>query len=181
MATETDRSTQRRTSLSRARVLQAGVQLADKGGIGALSMRRLAQGLGVEAMSLFYHVDSKEALLDGLVEVVLDEIEEAVGGFDVPANGADWKTSNDLARHALHALGSRALGFSQELFAPADEDQAMAMLEEMADQIPHLVGMMTEVAHDDPDSTLGWCDDQYEFESGLDLILDGLDRLREQG
>jgi hypothetical protein len=53
------------------------------------------------------------------------------------------------------------------------------MLEKMADQLPHLVGMMMEVAHDDPDSTLGWCDDQTEFEFGLDLILDGLDRMRE--
>jgi hypothetical protein len=39
--------------------------------------------------------------------------------------------------------------------------------------------MLMEVAHDDPDSTLGWCDDQTEFEFGLDVILDGLDRLRE--
>ena len=48
----------------------------------------------------------------------------------------------------------------------------------MTDQIPHLVGMLMEVAHDDPDSTLGWCDDQTEFEFGLDLILDGLDPMR---
>jgi hypothetical protein len=53
------------------------------------------------------------------------------------------------------------------------------MLESFADQVPHLVGMLKEVAHDDPDSTLGWCDYQAEFEFGLDLILDGLDRLRE--
>jgi hypothetical protein len=38
--------------------------------------------------------------------------------------------------------------------------------------------MMAEIAHDDPDTTLGWCDDQTEFEFGLDLILDGLDRMR---
>jgi hypothetical protein len=38
--------------------------------------------------------------------------------------------------------------------------------------------MMAEVAHDDPDTTLGWCDDQTEFEFGLDLILDGLERAR---
>ena len=38
--------------------------------------------------------------------------------------------------------------------------------------------MFMEVAHDDPDTTLGWCDDKTEFEFGLDLILDGLDRLR---
>jgi hypothetical protein len=56
----------------------------------------------------------------------------------------------------------------------------MAMMEEMADQVPHLIAMMMEVAHDDPDSTLGWCDDQYEFEFGLDLILDGLERLAQR-
>jgi hypothetical protein len=60
--------------------------------------------------------------------------------------------------------------------APAEATPSM---EEMADQLPHLVGMMVEIAHDDPDSTLGWCDDQTEFEFGLDLILDGLDKLRE--
>jgi hypothetical protein len=94
----------------------------------------------------------------------------------------DGGFSYDLGHHALHALGSRALGFTQELFDPGDEagdEEATAMLESMADQLPHLVGMMMEVAHDDPDSTLGWCDDQTEFEFGLDLILDGLDRMRE--
>lgn len=52
------------------------------------------------------------------------------------------------------------------------------MLEQMADQFPYIVGMMAEVAHTDPESTLGWCDSQYEFEFGLDLILDGLERIR---
>jgi AcrR family transcriptional regulator len=104
---------------------------------------------------------------DGLIRLMRD------GGF-----------SYDLAHHALHALGSRALGFTQELFDPGDgaiDDEAAAMLETMADHLPHLVGMLQEVAHDDPDSTLGWCDDQTEFEFGLDLILDGLDRLRDAG
>jgi AcrR family transcriptional regulator len=96
--------------------------------------------------------------------------------------GFSW----DLAHHALHALGSRALGFAQELFDPnagggsgAGEDPAAAM-QSMAEQLPHLVGMLAEVMHDDPDSTLGWCDDQSEFEFGIDLLLDGLDRLRER-
>ena len=82
----------------------------------------------------------------------------------------------------MHALGSRALGFTQEMFEPDDpqegEAESMAMMEEMADQVPHLIPMMMEVAHDDPDSTLGWCDNQYEF--GLDLILDGLERLAQR-
>ena len=53
-----------------------------------------------------------------------------------------------------------------------------AELAAMAESLPHLAAMLAEVAHDDPDTTLGWCDDQTEFEFGLDLILDGLDRLR---
>lgn len=82
----------------------------------------------------------------------------------------------------MHALGSRAVGFTQELFEPdAPEtggDDALAMVEEMADRFPHIVGMIGEIAHDDPNSSLGWCDDQSEFEFALDLILDGLERLR---
>ena len=87
----------------------------------------------------------------------------------------------EVIHHALHALGSRALGFSQELFDPSggiSDEEAAAALEAVADQIPYLVSMFRQVAHDDPDSTLGWCDDQTEFEFGLDLILDGLDKLR---
>jgi hypothetical protein len=49
------------------------------------------------------------------------------------------------------------------------------MFEQMAEQFPFLAEMARQVSHDD-DSTLGWCDDQFEFEFGLDLILDGLDR-----
>ncbi|WP_035856383.1 TetR/AcrR family transcriptional regulator C-terminal domain-containing protein [Cryptosporangium arvum] len=84
----------------------------------------------------------------------------------------------DLAHHALHALGSRALGFAQELFDPGDAGGAAEVPPEMAAAVPNLVGMLAEVAHDDPGSTLGWCDDQFEFEFGLDLVLDGLERLR---
>jgi hypothetical protein len=101
---------------------------------------------------------------DGLLKLMRD------GGF-----------SYDLIHHALHALGSRALGFSQEMFDPSGgtgSDETAAALEAMAAQIPHLVGMVMEVAHDDPESTLGWCDDQAEFEFGLDLLLDGLEKMR---
>jgi hypothetical protein len=95
----------------------------------------------------------------------------------------DGGFSYDLIHHSLHALGSRAIGFSQELFDPgggAGDADANAAMASMATQLPYLVGMMMEVAHDDPDSTLGWCDDQTEFEFGLDVVLDGLDRLRER-
>ena len=64
----------RRAPLSRDQVLQAAVALADEGGIGALSMRKLGQVLGVEAMSLYNHVASKADLLDGMIDVVFGEI-----------------------------------------------------------------------------------------------------------
>ena len=64
-----------RVPLSRERILEAAVRLADEGGIESLSMRRLARELGVEAMSLYNHVASKSALVDGAVDLVLEEIE----------------------------------------------------------------------------------------------------------
>jgi hypothetical protein len=94
----------------------------------------------------------------------------------------DGGFSFDLCHHALHALGSRAMGFTQELFDPGDaaaNENSADMLAGMADQFPNLVAMLADVVHDDPESTLGWCDDQTEFEFGLDVILDGLDRLRD--
>jgi len=94
--------------------------------------------------------------------------------------------SLDLAHHALHALGSRALGFSQELFTTDDKDvdpdAALLMFQQMAGRFPHLTELLKIVTHD-PGSTLGragGCDDQFEFEFGLDLLLDGLERLRER-
>lgn len=87
----------------------------------------------------------------------------------------------DLAHHAMHTLGSRALGFTQELFQPPSEQsehEAAATLVAMADRFSNIVGMMSNDPHTDSGAILGWCDDQAEFEFGLDLILDGLDRLR---
>ncbi|MFD0568129.1 TetR/AcrR family transcriptional regulator [Kitasatospora gansuensis] len=148
----------RRTPLSRDRVLRAAVALADRTGIDALSMRKLAQELGVVPMALYKHVANKDQLLDGMVDFVLGEI-------GPPAPGPDWQSavrarilaarsallghtwaatvvrsrtaptpallaytdsliglfrtggfSVDLTHHAMHALGSRLLGFTQELF-----------------------------------------------------------------
>src|SRR3954449_4035365 len=75
-----------RARLSRERVLRAAVALADAGGLEALTMRRLGEELGVEAMSLYKHVANKEALLDGMVDLVFAEIE-------LPSGDADWRTA----------------------------------------------------------------------------------------
>jgi AcrR family transcriptional regulator len=93
--------------------------------------------------------------------------------------------SIDLAHHAFHALGSRILGFSQELFVSGDEDvppeMAAVMVQQIAAGFPHL-GELVKVVYHDTGSTLGsGCDDQFEFEFGLDLILDGLERLKDAG
>jgi hypothetical protein len=88
---------------------------------------------------------------------------------------------NDLAHHAMHAMGSRFLGFDQELFKPsaaAPDGPDTAVLDDLATDLPYLTAMLAEVAHDDPDSTFGWCDDQTEFEFTLDILLDGLERHR---
>ena len=89
----------------------------------------------------------------------------------------------DLAHHAMHALGSRALGFTQELFVSGNDEvppeMTSLMLQQMAMQYPHLGRLLQAVFHD-TGSTLGsGCDDQFEFEFALDLLLDGLDRMRE--
>jgi AcrR family transcriptional regulator len=209
------------------------VEVADRGGIGALTMRGLAEHFGVEAMSLYYHVDNKAALLDGAVEMVIGEIMAAVAELDGPSPEEDWKAalrlrilaarsvllrhkwapavieqrtkmspaviyyyegvlgilrrggfSYDLAHHSLHALGSRAIGFSQELFQPAssaDDNASAEVMEQVAQQLPHLMGMLEAISHDDPDSTIGWCDDQEEFEFGIDVLLDGLEQARRRG
>src|SRR3712207_8923049 len=74
----------KRRPLSRRRVLEAAVRFADREGLEALSMRKLGADLGVEAMSLYNHVPNKDALLDGMVEVLLGELE-------VPSEKAGWE------------------------------------------------------------------------------------------
>jgi AcrR family transcriptional regulator len=88
----------RREPVTRDRAITAAVALADAQGLGSLSMRRLAQELGVEAMSLYHHVANKEAVLDGMVDRVFAEIE-------LPAPGAAWKEAmRDRARSARTTL-----------------------------------------------------------------------------
>ena len=83
-----------REPLSKQRVLLAAVRIADEEGIAALSMRRLGQALGVEAMSLYKHVANKDDLLAGIVDIVAAEIER-------PAIGGDWQRS--MRRRAVSA------------------------------------------------------------------------------
>ncbi|MFC8301624.1 TetR/AcrR family transcriptional regulator, partial [Micromonospora orduensis] len=75
-----------RTPLTRERILLAAVALADAAGIQALSMRNLAQDLGVVPMALYKHVANKDELLDGMIDVVVGEI-------DPPRDDLDWKRS----------------------------------------------------------------------------------------
>ena len=80
MATQPDREPEPRVPLSRERVLRAALALADQGGIESLSMRKLGQELGVEAMSLYNHVANKDDLLDGIVDLVVERDRAAVAG-----------------------------------------------------------------------------------------------------
>jgi AcrR family transcriptional regulator len=204
--------------LSRERVLRAAVVLADRDGVGSLSMRRLAKELGVEAMSLYHHVASKHALLDGMVDLVFGEI-------DLPTGG-DWKAAmrqraisarqvlsrhpwaialmesrrtpgpanlrhHDavlgclrqagfpvaLAAHAYSMLDAYIYGFAlQEASLPFDTPEetaevAQSILAQLpADAYPHLTELAVQHVLQ-PGYDYG---NEYEF--GLDLILDGLDR-----
>ena len=90
-----------REPLSAARLLGAAVELADTEGIAAVTMRRLAGVLGVEAMSLYHHVPGKEALLDGLVDAVVEEVTTAIRKLDEHTVKADWQST--LRRRFLAA------------------------------------------------------------------------------
>jgi AcrR family transcriptional regulator len=78
MAAQPDAAEKPRPPLTRERVLRAAVELADAHGILSLTMRKLGQEVGVEAMSLYNHVANKEDVLDGLVEVIVGEVIAAV-------------------------------------------------------------------------------------------------------
>ena len=214
-----------RIPLTKDRVLTTAIALADTHGVEALTMRRLAEELGVEAMSLYHHVPNKEALLDGVVDLVFAEIATALSVVE-PVETSHWKAavraralaartvllrhkwapaliesraapgmpyaqymdgviallragglSFDLIHHGMHALGSRAMGFVQEIGEPEGANvPSTFQLDAMEPLVPNIVAMLRVVTHADPESTLGWCDDQSEFEFGLNLILDGLER-----
>ena len=212
-----------RESLSRERVLRAAVLLADEDGIESLTMRKLGQRLGVEAMSLYNHVANKDDLLDGVVDLVVSEI-------DVPGDTTDWRAAMrgravsaqavfarhpwagalvdsrqssgparlryfdwvigtlrragftlELAVRAFSLLDSYVYGFGrQQLNVSADsdstpEEMAEAFLRAIpADAYPYLREMVVEHA------MKARYDESADFAFGLDLILDGLERLRDR-
>ena len=215
----------RRIPLSRDRVLRAAVALADEAGIESVSMRRLAQELGVVPMALYKHVADKEDVLAGMVDVVVGEI-------DPPADDTDWKSairqriflarqtllqhpwaarvlesqatptprvmayidstigvfraggfSIGLTHHVMHAMGSRIFGFTQELFNDSprvDPETSAAMPPEMAQQFPYITELVAAISHDQGSVVGPGCDDHFEFEFALDLLLDGIEKLRQQ-
>jgi AcrR family transcriptional regulator len=216
----------RRAPLSRHRVLSAAVRLADDGGIDALSMRRLAQELGVVPMALYKHVANKDELLDAMVDLVIGEIAppEAELGWKgavrrriLSARQAllrhPWARrvmetqtaptpavlaytdamigtflagglSVDLTHHVMHALGSRIFGFTQELHQDghvSDPAELAAMAQQLAEVFPNVVAVATSRLHDEGSVVGTGCDDQFEFEFALDLLLDGVDRLHQAG
>ena len=219
MASATRRTTSSHAPLSRERILRAAVAFADESGIGSLSMRKLGEALGVEAMSLYNHVANKAELLDGMIDLVFSEI-------DLPADGSGWKTamrtravsarqvlarhrwaiglmesrrspgpatlrhhdavlgclrragfSVELTAHAYSLLDSYIYGFAlQEASLPFDTSEETAQVtQQIAGQMP--AGAYPYLAEIAAEHVLqpGY---QYggEFEIGLALILDALDR-----
>jgi AcrR family transcriptional regulator len=103
-----------RSRLNRARVLQSAMAVADAGGIDALTIRSLAQHLGVKPMSVYYYVANKDEILDGIVDLVFSEIE-------LPASDGDWRAEMhrraDSARRALRAH-AWAIGLMESRTSP---------------------------------------------------------------
>lgn len=217
----------KRMPLNRERVLLAAVAMADRDGLDAISMRNLSQDLGVVPMALYKHVANKEELLDGMIDVIVAEIDPAPSSPDPAWKGAvrrrilssrrallrhPWAprliesrtrqtastldyansligmlraggVSVDLAHHAMHALGSRMWGFSQEVFpTPADGPAPLPPGIDLVARYPHIVEMATAARPHEPGSVVGsGCDDQFEFEFALDLLLDGIEKRHRSG
>ena len=218
VAKKTRQQAKPRPPLSKERVLHAAITLADEIGIASLSMRKLGQELGVEAMSLYKHVANKDDVLDGIVDIVASRIE-------VPFIGGDWKKAMRqraisahevllrhpwatmlivsranvgpamlryvdatigclrkagfpyaMADHAWNAIDSYVYGFTlQKLNFPFDPaayaEVAKTFLPRIpADEYPWLNGLSRQVID-------GHHDGLHDLELGLDLILDGLERL----
>jgi hypothetical protein len=90
--------------------------------------------------------------------------------------------SVDLTHHVMHALGSRIFGFTQELYdEPADQEVPAAAAAQLAEAYPHIAAVAASRPHDEHSVVGTGCDDQFEFEFTLDLLLDGVERLHLQG
>jgi AcrR family transcriptional regulator len=208
-----------RARLSRERVLAAAVAFADEHGIESLSMRKLGEAVGVEAMSLYNHVANKDDLLDGMIDLVFGEIalssgedgwksamrrramavrstlsrhRWAIGLMESrtspgPANLRHHDAvigclreagfSIPLTAHAYSALDSYIYGFAmQERNLPFDSPEQTSELAQAimanfpVDAYPHLAELAIEHVLQ-PGYDYG-----NEFEFGLDLLLDGLQR-----
>jgi AcrR family transcriptional regulator len=203
-----------RQPLSRRRVFEEAVRLVDREGLEALTMRRLGAELGVEAMSLYNHVPNKSALLDGMVEVLLGELEippkdqgweerirEGYRAFrrlarehpyvfpllvTRPPDTMDgvWLVEEFLrtlqeagfgkerALHAFRVLSSYTFGYAMaEIrgFALEPDGSRLGAHRLSPDEFPRLSELKPQLEEVDHD---------VEFEFGLDLILDGLQKYR---
>jgi len=97
MSQPTSGSTRERVPLSRDRVLAGAITVADAGGIGALTIRTLAQELGVKPMSVYHYVANKDEIIDGIVDLVYAEI-------DLPVPGGDWRTEMRRRAHSARRV-----------------------------------------------------------------------------
>ena len=211
--------TKKRQPLSRELIMRTGITIADADGIDSLTMRKLADALRVEAMSLYYHVKNKDELLDGMIDLVVAEIA-------LPSGDEDWKTamrnraisahdvfgrhpwvtglmesrpnpgphalryydevlgslmnngfSVAMAAHAFSAIDAYIYGFGLQEFSLPFEDEhdvkdiAKSLLEQLGQEYPNLARMIVEHALQ---PGYRYAD---EFTFGLDLILDGFERL----
>jgi AcrR family transcriptional regulator len=103
-----------RTALSRERIVETAIALADAGGLEALTMRRLGDELGTSAMALYYHVPNKEDLVDAMVDVVFGQI-------DLPTTDVDWRTAMRRRAHSTRAALRRhrwAVGYMEGRTTP---------------------------------------------------------------
>ena len=117
-----------REPLNRRRILEAAVRVVDEEGLAALSMRRLGQALGVEAMSLYHHVPNKHALLAGIVETILSEL--AVP----PAHAGDWaERAREVARAYRHLAHAHPNAFPLMVTGEFKTPESMRLLDAMLD------------------------------------------------
>jgi AcrR family transcriptional regulator len=212
---------QARVPLSRDRIVAAALALVDAGGIDALTMRRLGDGLGFEAMSLYNHVANKDDLLDGIVDLVLAESEppSSTGAWDAAIRSSAISVHDALRRHpwsaallmspgrvrparlkymdlllgrlreagfgaettyhAYHVIDGHIFGFSlwetSHTYTAEEISKYAAMYADAisADAYPYLHEHAQQHFSEGPHR------DVRAFEFGLDLILDGLRRLRD--